>query len=400
MRHAADIGGRDSGHLAPACPLRGTGIAVHAATRLRRAALPLLAVLAAGMAGCAEDLTAVNGRRTGPAPEISVFRDTIGDDALATVSFLAEVPDGDFSYTYGDGSTLEGTIDRATGAFDIVQTLPAGYYLVEVRDTGVMEETGGFIARAEYREVQTFVSGAVTRYDVEVEVGNSQLDVRARDLDRGIAIEGVVDSIPSVAVRFVETWSLRDVFIEEIETRYYASGDSRYLRQSWNRDELATAVKPDRTGEFTLNDDGSGAGDLVRYYDHQITSRYAITLATDGTQQSVLTFEDPGTTVSPDGVGIYDYAADYSGSGFYNESYDDGSQLYSEYAFFVDESSDELFRFDDASTSWAPDADGETGYEPDGSGTGTWRRYDATGVIETCAYAFDTAGEVLSLTCD
>lgn len=367
------------------------------ATRL---ALPCLAALTLGLTACAEDLTAVKGRRTGPAPEISVFRDTIGDDALATVSFLAEVPDGDFSYSYSDGSTLEGTIDRNTGAFDILQQLPAGYYLVTVRDTGTMEESGGYISRAVYREEQTFVSGAATRYDVEVDVGYSQLDVHARDLDRGIVIDGVVDSIPSVAVRFVENWSLRDVFVEVIDTRYYASGDTRYLRQSWNRDELATAVQPDRTGDFTLNDDGSGAGDLVRYYDNDITSRYAITLETSGRQYSALTFEDPGTAVSPDGLGVYDYAADYSGTGYYNESYDDGSQLYSEYVFNVDESSDELFRFDDASTAFQPDADGDTAYKADGSGTGTWRRYDATGVIETCAYSFDTAGKVLSLDCE
>ncbi len=159
-------------------------------------------------------------------------------------------------------------------------------------------------------------------------------------------------------------------------------------------------MQPDRTGDFTLNDDGSGAGDLVRYYDNEITSRYAITLEVDGSQTSALTFEDPGTEVTPDGLGVYDYAADYSGTGYYNESYDDGSQLYSEYVFNVDESSDELFRFDDASTPFLPDADGTTRYEADGSGTGTWARYDTTGVIETCAYAFDTAGKVLSLTCE
>ncbi len=175
-----------------------------------RPSLLCLATLALGLSACAEDLTAVKGRRTGPAPEISVFRDTIGDDALATVSFLAEVPDGDFSYTYSDGSTLEGTIDRATGAFDILQELPAGYYLVSVRDTGTMEEDGsGFISRAVYREEQTFVSGAATRYDVEVDVGNSQLDVHARDLDRGIVIEGVVDSIPSVRAGTATSWRPR-----------------------------------------------------------------------------------------------------------------------------------------------------------------------------------------------
>jgi hypothetical protein len=58
------------------------------------------------------------------------------------------------------------------------------------------------------------------------------------------------------------------------------------------------------------------------------------------------------------------------------------------------------FRFESPETPASPDVDGVTHYEADGSGDGSWQRYDASGgVVESCAYEFDSAGSITALVC-
>lgn len=360
---------------------------------------PAFAVLAGALlAACGDDLVAVKGRLSDPAPQASAFRDTIADDALTTLYVLEQLPDGAFDYDFSDGSRLSGTLDRSTGAFDILQELPPGYYLVSVRDSGVVEfdGEGGAIA-ADYRETQAFVTGESIDYDVEARFQGNDLSISARELGRGTRIESLADrSVAGIVIR--ERWSLANVYVEDIELVYHAGG-LRDVEQHWIRDDLATDVQPDHSGDFTFFRDGTGSGAFVRFFDHDIYAAYTVQLDEGGRQTTELIFEDPATAVTPDGVGLYQYDPDYSGTGLYTERYDDGSELRSDLAFQVDGSTDELFRFDEASTGFSPDTDGETHYRPDGSGTGLWRRHDATGVIETCNYSFDTAGNVLQVDC-
>jgi hypothetical protein len=370
-----------------------------------------LLVTAAGLAACGGDLTAVKGKVVDPAPEGSAFRSTFGDDALYYVVDLEGVTttsSGHFTQNdppgWPSGTYRTGTLDRATGAFDVVLTLPDGYFYTQVRDAGTLGFTGPAIVSASYEEDRHDVTGHVSRYDAGFEISGVTLTLHAKNLDDGVLIDSSVGTFPD-RLAVIEQHRLENVYREDIASTYWNAAGMPYLQQQWSRDELATAVSPDSTGDFTINTDGSGSGSLRYNFDHDIYQVYTVDQAADGSYTSTVLYEDPGTPISPDGSGVFHIAADFSGNGTYTESYVDGAGAVSgvrqeDYVYVRDGSTLESFRFDDVATAYDPDTDGDTTYEYDGSGTGEWRRHDATGVIQTCQYSFDSAGSILELSCN
>ena len=366
----------------------------------RRAAAVLLAASAAALPGCGEDLVsdfvAVPARPPEATP-VSAFRSTLGEAALS-LSFIGPLieSDGSVNAFFSDGSHLTGFVDVQTGEFDLLLELPNGYYLVEVSDIGRFDLDGGYIVGASYREEYRYISGAEARWDVEFDFQGNGMDLDARDVDRDTRVH-CDGRFFSGRILLDETWDLENGYHEDISTVY--QNVDPYVEQDWVRDEHATAVGPDRSGHFEFAEDGSGEGRFEWYYDHGITSVYEILYEADGDATATLVYEDPGTAVSPDGEGSYAFEQDYSGTGQYTERYDDGSVLTADDVYYSNDSFDETFAFDDASTTWSPDADGESQTAADGSGTGVWRRYDADGVAETCEYEYDSAGVIGDIDC-
>lgn len=361
-------------------------------------ALLLFALFAAG---CGEeivsDIISVPSRPADPAP-VSSFRSTLSEAAieLSYVGPLIEA-DGTVDADFTDGSSWVGFVDVDTGEFDLLYTLPAGYNLISIHDKGAFDLEDYSILGADYRETWTYI-GTEARYDITVVLEGAEMTLRAEDLDRGTDVRGTTRFLP-ISTIIDETWDLENGYLEEIQTGYFDSGEV-VVEQTWTRDERSTDVSPDRQGRFEFREDGSGDGRLHWFYDHGITARYEIDQAPDGSAMGALAYEDPGTAVSPDGQGTYQFARNGSGSGEYVESYDDGSVFTIVEEYSANGAYDETFDFDDAATSFAPDADGNTHTWSDGSGDGVWRRYDADGIEETCEFSFDTAGVTQSLSCD
>ena len=353
------------------------------------------------LAGCGEeivsDIIAVPSRPADPAP-VSSFRETLSEAAieLSYVGALIEA-DGTVDAEFSDGSSWVGFVDVESGEFDLLYTLPAGYSLISIHDQGAFALDGYTILGADYRETWTYI-GTEARYEIDVTLDGAEMLLDATDLDRGTDVRGLTRFLP-VSVVIDETWDLENGYVEDIQTAYFESGEV-VVEQTWTRDERSTDVSPDRQGRFEFREDGSGEGRLLWFYDHGITARYEIQQASDGSAIGTLRYEDPGTEVSPDGLGTYAFARNGSGSGEYVESYDDGSELVIQEDYSANGSYDEVFTFDDAATSFTPDADGTTHTRSDGSGDGLWRRYDAGGIEETCEFTFDTAGVTQSLSCD
>ena len=191
------------------------------------------------------------------------------------------------------------------------------------------------------------LSIAEARWDMSLVVDYPAMELDAKDLDRGTRVK-CSTRILEGRVNFSETWDLENGYHEDITTVY--RDVDPYVSQDWVRDEFATAVKPDRSGSLEFAQDGSGTGRLDWFYDHDITSVYEIVQDASGNATATLVYEDPATTVSPDGEGTYSFAANNSGSGVYTERYDDGSELVSIDDYGVDGSTDETFTFNDAAT--------------------------------------------------
>jgi hypothetical protein len=362
---------------------------------LRRLAI-LLCVLALGCGDeVVSDIVSVPARPPEPTP-VSAFRSTLGESAVS-LAFVGEYieSDGSVNVLFSDGSRLSGNVDVDTGEFDLLLELPAGYHLVSVHDAGTFDLSGSYITGAEYREDYTYLSGTEARWEISLTF-DARMILEAKDIDRGTRVHSEARFLEG-RTTFTETWDLANGYHEDIRTEYRDSDP--FLTQEWVRDELATGVSPDRTGSISLGDDGSGEGRLEWFYDNQITSVYEILQEADGDATATLVYEDPDTLVTPDGIGTYSFEQDNSGEGTYTESYDDGSELTEVDVYGYDDSVTETFTFDDAGTSWSPDVDGTSYLAPDGSGNGEWRRYDSAGVIETCEYELDTAGAISHIDC-
>lgn len=358
------------------------------------------AIALAATTGCGDDFFEVKTKGLEPAPQVSAFHQTLGDPAL-NVSYLDDVPldsDGDFTLSFSDGSEWSGNVNVATGAFDVTLELPTGYFLVSVRDAGtlVFDENTRVIG-ADWRQTRSYLDGSQTVYDMDFTIGGSKMLFHARDAARGTVVDGTITETFSL-LRIEETWSLENEYRDDVTTTYYKGGNV-YVDQQWQRDEIGTKPAPDRTGNFRLRADYSGYGVLTWHYDHGITAEYRITQDSNGAARYDIEYEDPATDFL-DGSGVYELDASYDGTGYYVERYEDGSELRNDYAFHFDGSTDALFRFEDPSTAASPDVDGDTHYAPDGSGEGSWQRYDASGgVAESCEYTFDSAGTITSLSC-
>lgn len=362
--------------------------------------LRLLAPLACALLfGCADDavsdIVSVPVRPPEPTP-VTAFRSTLGEAAF-TLTYIGNLiqDDGTVDAVFPDGSTLEGFVDVDTGDFELLLELPAGYFLVSVRDEGRFLLDGGYIVGAEYREDYTYIDSTEARWAIDFTLDQS-MELNAKDVDRGTRVYCFMRFLQD-RITFAETWDLDNGYHEDISTTY--RDVDPYVSQDWVRDESATAVSPDRAGSLDFAEDGSGVGRLDWYYDHGITSLYEIVQEADGDATATLVYEDPATTVSPDGDGTYAFEQDNSGSGDYVERYDDGSEFVSVESYGYDGSENETFEFDDAATSWAPDVDGSSFTGSDGSGNGAWSRYDAGGVTETCEYEFDTSGTIQQIDC-
>ena len=354
-------------------------------------------VLALGCGdGIVSDIVSVPARPPEPTP-VTAFRSTLGESAFSLL-FVGDLieSDGTVDAVFTDGSSVEGHVDIDTGEFDLLYQLPNGYFTVSVHDVGRFELDGSYILGADYRENYTYANATEARWDMSLDVDYPAMELDAEDLDRGTRVK-CSTRILEGRVNFSETWDLENGYHEDITTVY--RDVDPYVSQDWVRDEFATAVKPDRSGSLEFAQDGSGTGRLDWFYDHDITSVYEIVQDASGNATATLVYEDPATTVSPDGEGTYSFAANNSGSGVYTERYDDGSVLVSNDDYGVDGSTDETFTFNDAATIWAVDVDGSSFTEGDGSGTGAWSRYDGDGVTETCEYAFDTTGAIDQIDC-
>lgn len=363
----------------------------------RRLALTTLTLGA--LTGCGEelvsDIVAVPARPPEATP-VTAFRATLGEAAIQLAyvgSYIDE--NGDVDLLFTDGSTLTGHVNVSTGEFVLDLEIPGGYYLTSVHDEGAFDIVGGYIVGASYREEYTYISGTQARWEIDWTIGGS-MELDARDIDRGTKVHCLTRFLGE-STRFDETWDLENGYHEDITTIY--RDVDPYVEQTWLRDELATAVNPDRTGQLEFAQDGSGEGRLVWLYDHGITNVYEIVQEADGDATATLVYEDPGTDVTPDGEGTYFFEQDNSGEGTYLERYDDGSEFFATDEYGNDDSVNEVYTFDDAATPWTLDLDGGTYTNPDGSGFGTWNRHDADGPVESCSYEFDSAGTIFRIDC-
>lgn len=357
-----------------------------------------LAVAAIALSACVDDITAANGRIADPTPQAGTFHTVFAENAIniANLDTVSTAPNGDFQITYSDGSTFSGNVNRATGAFDVKLLLP-GFFNDEIDDTGTLALNGqGLITAADYVELRHYADGRQDTWDVHFDLAGAMLTVDARERTRGTRVHSVSRST-SNGLFIDETWTLAATFEEQVSTRY--SIGSVNIAQQWTRDDLATDASPDRTASFTIYQDGSGDGTLVWNYDHGITQKFGLVLNTDGSYTETLVFEDPGTTVSPDGQGTFAINASYAGNGNYVERYDDGSRLDIAETYNLNGSERDDFTFDDASTTFAPDLDGHNVYQYDRSGNGEYHKHAADGSFETCDYDFDPAGTITNLVC-
>ena len=362
---------------------------------MKTRALALLAFSAA-LAGCGDDIIAVKGKIADPAPQVGTFHTVFIIHAydIASLGQVQTTPNGDFTINYSDGSRFSGNVNRSIGIFTVKLTQP-GAFTFEIDDTGHLDFDGqGNVTHANYIERRRHTDGSEASWNTDFVAGSTTLSLDAREHGGTHVVSLGTDS--SSKLRVDETWSLASIFQEQVSTTYNFSGG---VQQNWTRDDIATAVNPDRTANFNLAADGSGSGSLVWNYDHGISQTYQITLAADGSYDSVITYEDPGTTVSPDGQGTFHVDATYVGSGTYVEKYDDGSRLDIAEMYEIDGSTRDDFTFDDASTAFTPDLEGGNVYFYDGSGNGFWKTHNAVGIAETCTYDFDAAGTISNISC-
>ncbi len=363
-------------------------------SRIRVVAGGLL--LSAG--GCGDDLLDVNGRMVDPAPQISALEETVSGRAL--IFFDLSGKDGEFEETREDGSVWSGTVDRDTGAFSTYQEFPTGEYLESIEAQGYVSFNGaGDVYAADFVDWRSYADDTAEGYETVFWVEDGRVRLEATDRDRGTRVAGEITPLID-HLRIEEERKLSSVYLEEIVTTYYGESSDIALEQAWTRDDFATEVVPDRAAEFVIEKDFSGGGQLRWYFDHGIYQVYEVALNSEGGYDSTLVYEDPGTEVEPDGLGSYHFAADYSGDGVYDQSYEDGSTLHVDYEFSVLGETDSVYRFDEVQTGFAPDIDGQIHYAPFGSGYGQWTRYDADGPVESCVYDFDAAGVVTEMTCE
>lgn len=362
-----------------------------------RRLLPLVALV---LAGCGDDFFEVRTKGLEPAPQVWAYHPTLGDPAL-NVAYLDSIPldsEGDFTVFFGDGSKWSGNVNVDTGAFDVTLELPAGYFLESVRDAGTLGFTSDlYIVSADWRQTRSYLDASETIFDMDFTIASLEMEFHARNAGDGTRIDGTItESFTQYVIE--ETWELEDDYRDHVETLYSKTG-AYAIRQTWTRDEIGTDPNPDREAEFLIRADYSGDGTLIWNYDHGIRLTYDITQETNGATRYDFVYEDPATSFT-DGQGHYDFAASYDGTGEYTEIYEDASELRNDYLFFYDGSTDVTFRFDSPATTASPDVDGATHYQADGSGNGSWQRYDALGgIVESCTYDFDSAGSITNLAC-
>src|SRR5207245_220167 len=125
------------------------------------------------------------------------YRETLSDEALYYVADLDSVvtnPDGTFTQNdppgYPCGTVRQGTIDRANGRFDVTLTIPDGYYLRSIEDSGrISFDAAGLTRSADYLETRTFSAGE-QRFSISFTISGNQLTLHARDLDLGTLFDG------------------------------------------------------------------------------------------------------------------------------------------------------------------------------------------------------------------
>jgi hypothetical protein len=360
-------------------------------------ATALLALLAGS--GCVNDLIAVKGRISDPAPQVGFIHETLGTSALEVqdLDYITTNPNGDFSVDYGS-SIWVGNVNFSTGAFDATLTY---YYdaLESIHDVGQLTFNAGRIVTADYTETRAFADATTLQYRMRFAIISDTLNLHGVNLDDGTVIDSSVQSLID-RLQVHETWTRPSVSREIVNTAYFGGGSLFQFQQDWTRDDFATDVAPDIGSTVTINADNSGVGTLTSYFDHGITRIYHVSQSSDGSSVSTLTYEDPTTLVSPDGLGSYSFDANNVGTGTYAETYDDGSRYDVSYKFYVNGATDETYSYDDVSTPFKPDLDGKNDYLRDGSGQGLWHVHDKVGVTQTCQYFFDSSGTVSNLACN
>ena len=360
--------------------------------------LTLLLLLAALAAGCGDDIIAVKGRVADTAPQAGSFHSVFGTHAFDLLD-LPQVTDasGNFSVTYGDGTTFSGHLDATTGAFSATLALTQSF-TTTITDEGTLTLLAGQVVSAKYLETRDFADGTDAHLDCGFTWDGSTLHLDARERERGLVISSDTTSFSS-ELQLDEVFTLPATFVEHVSTVYGFQSAGYAVSQQWDRDDLATDVAPDRTASFQLKADGSGSGSELFQYDLGITQTFVITISTNGAYTSSVTFEDPGTAVSPDAQGIFSVDPNYVGSGTWVARYDDGSRESILEQYYLDGSVSDDFTFDDASTTFTPDLEGRNFFYYDGSGYGFWNIHGPAGVIATCTYSFDIAGAVSGLAC-
>ena len=150
-------------------------------------------------------------------------------------------------------------------------------------------------------------------------------------------------------------------------------------------------VNPDYTIVQTENADGS-IEQIYEGIEDGWSNSYVYTVNALGETDYVFTGDDPVTSVSPDYSGAYHYAADGSGEGGYERTYEDGSVLSVEDVIFADQSLNQSWIFNDAATLQDIDQTGEMSYAADGSGSGTVTTFVEGGESQTCTLDIDVDG--------
>jgi hypothetical protein len=346
------------------------------------------------------DRITIYGAESSHTKEASLNQSSGGSRYVAVSSALKEAKKDEkssFEKTMEDGTIIKGTLDKATGEFEIWIT---NYPKLSTMNSSYQRGTIHFDSQSEvvsgkYEEINTFRDGHTEKYQYMFYKEDTDMHVIGTGENGDILSADIVYGTEATHISY--EWQIPEKEFIASEEDHFITGE-RKIKTSV--DHFKTDWSPDEEYDLSFNADGSGHGTGTFHMQKGITETYFYNWEKEGSQQSYYIKEDPSTKVSPDGIGFGEFTWEGAGHAEYEFFYDDGSTLKMEQTFYADGSSDKKYEFDDPATHVNPDEEGTIHYSPDGTGHGSSTVYHDDGRIYQCSFTITSDGTFQDYKCD
>jgi hypothetical protein len=312
-------------------------------------------------------------------PDRSPSRAVQALDSPSTSDASSGSGDGSQASAYCKGGHAGSETSNPDGSFDNLWLCDGGG-ITQIENKGQQDPTTGDGA---YDQITTYADGSTQtwHFTISYDASTQSSVYNGQSQDGSETYTGTYTAIPNDTTHshMHEVWNLAaGTYVDD----GVVGNDGSFVGTE-TFDDPNTAASPDWSANMTTNADGSFSQDVV-YNGAGFTSDYTYSVAVDGHADYSFKTDLTDTSVNPDYQGSYTYQADGSGQGSYTQNFDDGSTDLVSDTIHADGTTDETWKFDDASTAINPDQTGAMTWHPDGSGEGTVTTFVVGGGQQTC----------------